>query len=66
MPKARPVATPALPEAWVVRIYRRDPGALVGEVERVGADTRVRFHGLDELSAVLARAPRRTKTRRPA
>jgi hypothetical protein len=65
MPKARPAA---MPEAWVVRIYRRrhDPAELIGEVERVGAGTRVRFHGLDELAAVLARPTRRTRTPRPA
>jgi hypothetical protein len=68
VPRTRPTSRPAaLPEAWVVRIYRRplDPGEMVGEAERVGGHAPVRFHGVDELSALLTRAPRRARARRP-
>ena len=44
-------------DCYVVRIYRRDPkdpGGVVGVVERAGAEGERTFHDLTELMAILA------------
>jgi hypothetical protein len=49
------------PESYVVRVYRRgntDPREIVGVVEVPESGRQAVFHGLAELSAILA-APRR-------
>lgn len=44
-------------DSYIVRIYRRtgDPPELVGQVERVGMDTKEIFHNSSELVKVLMR-----------
>jgi hypothetical protein len=53
-------------ETYVVRIYRRTPGArLAGTVETVGGGRTVSFRSFRELRAILQAAPRSNRARAP-
>jgi hypothetical protein len=66
MPLTKPSITP--PESYVVRIYRRGPGArgrIAGTVEIVASGIERSFNGLRELQSILTRRAHATGNATP-